>query len=124
MSERQREMMREAVAAIASDAKTFGKHWMIERVAFRCQQEWQGGVSREQWWPVSEERLHAMIHEAFAPMRAAVVRWADANDAARRANLLLGVKDEGADREYREAGDALMRLARGESCTSNVVDAK
>lgn len=67
MSERQDEMRAEAVASIAGSAEAFAFHWDV-KASFRCQQEWQGGATAEQWWPVSEEQLHAMIHEAFATL--------------------------------------------------------
>jgi hypothetical protein len=62
-------------------------------------------------------RRAAIVEHQFAKrdaLRAALVRWAAANDAARRAYLLLGMTDREADREYREAADALMRLARAD----------
>lgn len=66
----------------------------------------------------------AALVEADDTTHAALVRWADANDAARRANLLLGVRDDSADREYREAGDALLRVARTERTARAALVAK
>lgn len=76
------------------------------------------------WEGVDLADEFAALVEAYDAMQAALVRWADANDAARRANLFLGMNDKDADREYREAGDALLRVARTERTARAALVAK
>lgn len=54
----------------------------------------------------------AAVQADNARMREALVDWADANDALRRAHLMLGMEDKQAQLKFRAAADKLMVIAR------------